>query len=518
MNVIDIINNIDNDLKALIINVLGGVITTILIFAMGKFFKLVPQIMKQKKSWFLLLLVNIFLFFMIFINDDLTKAIVAFMEIFLLEVVSLSWIGKKEKEILSLKNRELPKDARYFIGIDVGRSTINYCLVDYEEFGTNDDGIVCDKDGKKIVGKETSPENVVAELSNTLVRIICNINDKAQLIPILPIQISGIGIGLPGQVDPIDGDFDAFPGDIKRNDIEIVKEIKEKFEEKKLANLKNIDIKIDNDARCATRYIWKKKNEDNFVCLLIGNGLGSGIVLNNNIIYGSHFRAGEIGHTTISRFFLESEEIHNKKIYKVCGCMSKKREIPNQCHLEMYVSGFGLVNIAKNLDNAKYEAIKKDYQKIIEEDEFKKILEEEKLDKKKLYSEREKELTSYFISIAFRVEDEKINEYPKEVVKKFFEYLGIGLANYSNTLDIQRIYLAGGMINGFYSKVKGCSFNTDECQIDIVELVRKYWEDHAIGAITTPVKLEEQQREIVASVGAALIFQDQSYFNYIGKK
>jgi len=512
MNVIDIINNIDNDLKALIINVLGGVITTILIFAVGKFFKLVPQIMKQTKSWFLLLLVNIFLFFMIFINDNLTKTIVAITVIILLEVTSLFWVGKKEKEISSLKNRELPKDARYFIGIDVGRSTINYCLVDYEKFGTNDDGIVCDQNGNRISGVKDTP-NDFGEIFETLSTIIFDILDKN-------IQISGIGIGLPGQVEPKEGKLTKFPGYIQRGNIKFVRNIKDELERIQDINfqkkLKNVDIKIDNDARCATRYIWKKKNENNFACLLIGNGLGSGIVLNNNIIYGHNFMAGEIGHTTISRFFLESKDKHENKpkCYTVCGCMSDKENIPNQCHLEMYVSDYGMINIAKNLDNDIYNNIKRDYDNIIKTHEFQDLLTEQKIDENKL--KKDNELTTYFFSIAFRIKhfhkENKINEYPKRVVKKFIEYMGIGLANYSNILDLEKIYLAGGMIDGFFSK---------KCIVDVTgtcDLLGDCWSKHIIGSNEIPITLEEQQREIVASVGAALIFQDQSYFNYIGKE
>ena len=60
-----------------------------------------------------------------------------------------------------------------------------------------------------------------------------------------------------------------------------------------------IPVYLNNDSRSAAIGEWKKgkgRNYKNFICLTLGNGIGCGIVLNNEIWKGSSNMAGEIGH------------------------------------------------------------------------------------------------------------------------------------------------------------------------------------------------------------------------------
>ncbi len=62
-------------------------------------------------------------------------------------------------------------------------------------------------------------------------------------------------------------------------------------------------ISIDNDARAsALAELWygnHKLDLTNFVFLSVGPGIGTGIVMNKNLIYGSSYAAGEFGHMTL---------------------------------------------------------------------------------------------------------------------------------------------------------------------------------------------------------------------------
>lgn len=54
-----------------------------------------------------------------------------------------------------------------------------------------------------------------------------------------------------------------------------------------------------NDARAAALAEARSRNISNLVLLTIGTGLGGGIVLSNQLIFGNSWEAGEIGHTIL---------------------------------------------------------------------------------------------------------------------------------------------------------------------------------------------------------------------------
>lgn len=89
----------------------------------------------------------------------------------------------------------------------------------------------------------------------------------------------------------------------------------------------NVPIVITNDANAAALGEMKfgiAKKMKNFIQLTLSRGLGSGIVMDGNVVYGNDGFAGEIGHTIV------------EKNGRICGCGRKG------C-LETYVSIGGLV-------------------------------------------------------------------------------------------------------------------------------------------------------------------------------
>jgi glucokinase len=84
---------------------------------------------------------------------------------------------------------------------------------------------------------------------------------------------------------------------------------------------------LTNDANAAAegeKLFGSAKNLDNFIVITLGTGLGSGIYINNEILYGSNGLAGEFGHIRII------------KDGRKCKCGR------NGC-LETYVSATGIV-------------------------------------------------------------------------------------------------------------------------------------------------------------------------------
>ncbi|MFK7954427.1 MAG: ROK family protein [Ekhidna sp.] len=83
---------------------------------------------------------------------------------------------------------------------------------------------------------------------------------------------------------------------------------------------------LTNDANAAAlgeMVYGKAKNMKDFVVLTVGTGLGSGIVINGDLVYGKHGFAGELGHTLVNANGRE------------CACGKKG------C-LETYVSATGI--------------------------------------------------------------------------------------------------------------------------------------------------------------------------------
>lgn len=102
-------------------------------------------------------------------------------------------------------------------------------------------------------------------------------------------DVQGIGVGVPGVVDPITGVI----YDIQN--IPVWKEIQLK---EILQQRYNVPIFINNDANCfalGEKIFGKGRHYQNFVGLSIGTGLGMGIIINNQLYNGVLCGAGEIG-------------------------------------------------------------------------------------------------------------------------------------------------------------------------------------------------------------------------------
>lgn len=100
----------------------------------------------------------------------------------------------------------------------------------------------------------------------------------------------------------------------------------------------DIPVALTNDANAAAigeMTYGTAKGMKNFITITLGTGVGSGIVCNGKVVYGSDGFAGELGHIIIDR----SENA------PLCGCGRRG------C-LETYCSATGVVRIAKEIINS----------------------------------------------------------------------------------------------------------------------------------------------------------------------
>lgn len=269
--------------------------------------------------------------------------------------------------------------SNYSIGVDLGGTKILAGVVNTET------GEVIDS-SKKRTKKELGRDIVIQRIIENTEKAICKAG-----IPIT--QISSIGIGAAGQVDRTNGVLIAAPN-LDCYDVQLKAILENHF---------NIPVYVGNDVEVAT--IGEMKfgsgvGYDNFVCIFVGTGIGSGIVHNGEIYQGFTGTAGEIGHIVVDSGG------------RSCSCGG------NGC-LEAYASRTAME---------------------------KKILSALKKGHKSVVTELVKEggaLRSKHIKQALDEGDDIV----MNCVTEAAEYLSSGLATIINFYNPQLIILGGGLIN-----------------------------------------------------------------------
>jgi glucokinase len=102
----------------------------------------------------------------------------------------------------------------------------------------------------------------------------------------------GVGIGVAGQIKSATGEV-IFAPNLEWQQVPLKTEL-----ERALL----LPVTVVNDVRAATWGEWlfgAGQEVDDLVCLFIGTGIGGGVVMGGQMIYGCAGTAGELGHTTI---------------------------------------------------------------------------------------------------------------------------------------------------------------------------------------------------------------------------
>jgi len=205
-------------------------------------------------------------------------------------------------------------------------------------------------------------------------------------------EILGIGIGAPNG-NYYNGTIEYAPNLSFKGIVRLVDLLKEEFPEYQYVALTN-----DANAAAIGEMVYGgAKGIKNFVMYTLGTGVGSGVVVNGDLVYGHDGFAGECGHTTI---------IPNGRL---CGCGSYG-------HLEAYCSAPGMKRTAFEL-MVKYNAS----DSLLADKSFK------ELDSKMIFEAAEK--------------GDKIAQ---EVFELTGFYLGQALADTVHHLSPEAIFLFGG--------------------------------------------------------------------------
>lgn len=262
------------------------------------------------------------------------------------------------------------------IGIDVGGTNVKIALVN--EKG----GIVYSNSIP--TRAEMGYEYTVNSMKEAIKELLKETNTSAK-------DVEGMGFGFPGQIDCQKGIVRLAPNIPGWVDVPIAEIMEKEF---------GIPTRVDNDVRCAALgelNFGAGKGCENLVCITVGTGIGSGLIINGKLVRGASNAAGEIGHIKL-----------DMTGGPLCGCGDRG------C-LEAFASGPSIVAMAeeyiKGGKSTKYREL------------------------------ANPDITPYVVSVAAQQGD--------PVAKRIFtiigEYIGVGLASVVNLLNPEKIIVGGGV-------------------------------------------------------------------------
>lgn len=165
------------------------------------------------------------------------------------------------------------------IGVDIGGTNIKFGIV-------------------SSWGKVLKSEMVSSGKTGGRKRVLRNLREALDSLLLWAkgekIKIKNIGIGVPGTIDPFRGKVVGTPPNLPQlKDFPLKKYLQRYFDH---------PIFFDNDANLMALAEYKfgsARGYKNCLCLTLGTGIGSGIILEGKLFRGSSFAGPEFGHTVL---------------------------------------------------------------------------------------------------------------------------------------------------------------------------------------------------------------------------
>jgi len=274
------------------------------------------------------------------------------------------------------------------IGIDFGGTKILAGVVNLET--------------GRLVGTGKKKTRQASEQEDVVKRIISVVDEALQDAGMEMKQLHGIGIGAAGQINRQKGTIISAPN-IGAVDLALAQPLSQHY---------NLPCVLGNDLETATlgelHFGAGRKCQD-FVCIFIGTGIGSGIVQAGSLRRGTSGTAGEVGHITLD------------SVGRLCGCGSYG------C-LETYASRTAIAKqVVADLHRGADSLVR------------------DKIDMSKGI------LRSKAMAEAITAGDEVVTR----AVTQAAEFMGMGLGTVMNFLNPERIILGGGVVEAIdlYFKV-----------------------------------------------------------------
>lgn len=262
----------------------------------------------------------------------------------------------------------------YTIGVDIGGTKINIGLIDSR-------GQV-----RALSSIPTTPEAGYQVIANNVINQIYGVVDEVGLDMA---QIESLGFGIPGTVNSKEGVV-LFAPNLQWQNIAFAKQLRAEF-------TAPIYIGQDTHAAAWAEFLFGAGvGCRNTVCLTLGTGIGSGLIVNRQLYLGSLAYVGEVGHSLV--------ELNGRP----CSCGN------NGC-LETYASGSAIQKRGREMID--------DYQMLIQDEQ--------------------KGLTTPDIFLAA----EQGHPQAQQVVAEAVAYLGMGIVNLIHLFGPEKVIISGGMSN-----------------------------------------------------------------------
>jgi len=165
----------------------------------------------------------------------------------------------------------LNPEAGYFVGVDIRNTHACIAVTDFKG------GLIAFKDD--IPFKMNATEEAVHEIATMIRSFVSQENLEWN-------KIMGLGVSIPGRVNPVTGYSNNYSFDEKRTIDRILEE--------DLA----IHVALENDSRAMTygEYLGGGLKEKNMLFVNVSWGLGMGIITDGKLYYGTSGFSGEFGH------------------------------------------------------------------------------------------------------------------------------------------------------------------------------------------------------------------------------
>jgi predicted NBD/HSP70 family sugar kinase len=210
-------------------------------------------------------------------TTGLTKATVSTLVAELMEESLLYEIGTGEssggRKPVMLVFRQ---DAGYAVGVDLGVRDIHAVLTDLK-------GTIVHETRSSLRGMDT-PEQVLGRLKECLRRLV----NKA---PASPYGVVGIGVGVPGITD--DKGTVLFAPNLGWRNVPLQSLLEAEFK---------VPVIIDNEGNAGAvgeKEFGIGRDVSNLIYISVGIGIGSGIILKDELYRGASGYSGEMGHITV---------------------------------------------------------------------------------------------------------------------------------------------------------------------------------------------------------------------------
>jgi predicted NBD/HSP70 family sugar kinase len=392
-----------------------------------------------------------------------------------------------------------PIGGRYVIGVSIERGRVIYGAVELAGDASAPVGnIRVHQLGKPRSRAWSKPLEAYSQTAGAIAELLNESGDR---------KIDGIGIALPGLVDVARSELQNCPAGIAPGHVPL--EISKALAAADMNALRRFGLEIDvdaltrnvarviaidNDSRCIGRFLLNAHPQvRNFVSIYVGKGIGSTIVLEGNIYFGSHGFAGECGHQILGLDRRVAIPLTDRVVSDLetpaCGCHRAG------AHYEPLINDTGLLRLARHLDPELYDRLAPRLT-TGHDIEGSSLIE---CAAEVLLSEESTAATQVVLAAA-QGDHGRVMHFFESLQDTYIQFLTMGIANVVNMLDLDNTYLSGPLIEGF-DKLPGFR---DELQRSL----KKYlFRDDRVniridGAVAGNVW-----------IGAALLFRDSAYAN-----